>query len=76
MTLTSVRPIRGFIVQARPINESALRFGSFESGVGYQTMECDEGRNSSVTHQDRSNKNLVEITWNPPSGDVGEVVFV
>ena len=68
-------PVKGFIIQARPDNGSAIRYGSFVAGANYQLMTCDEGRSSSITHTDNAEKVVFIFTWNPPSSDVGSIVF-
>ncbi|CAN8004390.1 unnamed protein product [Ixodes hexagonus] len=76
--LTGASPFKGFFIQAREADDhEVLVPGQFtvSDDTVIQTVNCEDKQSSAITHQDKSEKTEIVVTWTPPSGWNGEVVF-
>lgn len=65
-------PFRGFIIQARTVQNAAIGF--FAAGTGVQVMTCLPAA-STVTHTNNADKLRVEFDWTAPVGVTTNIVF-
>lgn len=78
VTLTGSSPFKGFFIQARRADDQdTLVPGAFtvSDDALVQTLNCEDKQSSAVTHQEKSEKSQIVVTWTPPSDWDGEVVF-